>query len=66
MERGTLLAEFQQIVTKEEPAIFLYQPNYDYPQSTAFKGFDVRRMITPADRFSNVAGWYRRQGIAFQ
>ncbi len=66
VERGKLLAEFQQIVTKETPAIFLYQPDYLYPQSSKIKDFDVRRVTAPADRFSNVIDWYRKLKLTFK
>ena len=66
VERGTLLAEFQQIVTKEIPAIFLYQPTYAYPQTAKLRGFDARRLIAPADRFSNVVDWYLKTGVSFR
>lgn len=64
--RGTLLAEFQQIITKEEPAIFLYQPAYLYPQSDKIKDFKVAMVTAPADRFANVKAWYRQFKLAFK
>jgi len=63
VDRGKLLAEFQQIVTREAPAIFVYQPTYAYPQSVALKGFGVRRVISPADRFANTSDWYLKMRL---
>lgn len=65
-ERDAYLAEFQGIVTKSEPAIFLFQPVYLYPQSNKIKGFAVSMMTSPADRFANVTDWYRKYRISFR
>lgn len=64
-ERDTMLSEFQQIVTDEVPAIFLYEPDYLYPQSSKIKNFNVQLMTTPADRFSNIKDWYRKLKLSF-
>ena len=65
-ERDAMLSEFQQIVTDEVPAIFLYEPDYLYPQSSKIKDFNVRLMTTPADRFSNIKDWYRKLKLSFK
>lgn len=65
-ERDQYLSEFQKIVTAEVPAIFLYQPNYLYPQSSKIKGFSVHKIASPADRFVNVTEWYRKLSVTFK
>jgi peptide/nickel transport system substrate-binding protein len=65
-ERDQFLSEFQKIVTAEAPAIFLYQPDYLYPQSSKIKGFSVHKIASPADRFVNVTEWYRKLKVAFK
>jgi peptide/nickel transport system substrate-binding protein len=65
-ERDSDLNEFQKILTAEEPAVFLYQPDYLYPQSPKIKGFDVRTIASPPDRFANVTAWYRKLKLAFK
>ena len=65
-ERDELLNEFQKIVTAEAPAIFLYQPDYLYPQSSKIRGYDVRTITAPSDRFANVTEWYRKLWVAFK
>ena len=64
-ERDGDLNEFQRIITAEEPAIFLYQPDYLYPQSSKINGYDVRAVAAPSDRFAKVAEWYRKLWVAF-
>lgn len=57
-ERKEKYAKFQEIVNQELPAIFMYSPSYTYLQTKQIKGFDVKMIINPSDRFSNVAEWY--------
>ena len=57
-ERKEKYAKFQEIVNQELPAIFMYSPSYTYLQTKQIKGFDVKMIINPSDRFSNVTEWY--------
>jgi peptide/nickel transport system substrate-binding protein len=50
--------KFQELVTADLPAIFLYSPTYTYVQNNNLKGFSSSVIIEPADRFSGVSGWY--------
>jgi len=50
--------KFQEILTNDIPAIFLYSPTYTYIQSKKVKGFSGSVIIEPADRFSSIASWY--------
>ena len=65
-ERAPLLAEFERIITKEEPTIFLYEPDYLYPQSDKIKDFAVASVASPADRFANVTDWYKKFKLIFK
>lgn len=56
--RITKYQEFQRIINKELPAIFLYIPTYTYVQDKRIKGFTSKGLIVPADRFNNLAHWY--------
>lgn len=57
-ERQKNYSEFQKIIAEELPAIFLYNPTYNYPQDKKIKGFDLSNIAVPADRFANLAEWY--------
>lgn len=50
--------KFQEIIAEEAPAIFLYSPNYTYIQSKQVKGFSVKNILMPSDRFVNINEWY--------
>lgn len=54
--------KFQEILAEDEPAIFLYSPNYIYVQSKSIKGFNVKNIILPSDRFANINQWYIKTG----
>lgn len=55
-------AKFQEIISEEVPAIFLYSSNYTYVQSRQIKGFAVKNILMPCDRFSNINEWYIKTG----
>jgi peptide/nickel transport system substrate-binding protein len=50
--------DFQKILTKEIPAIFLYSPDYIYPISRKIQGTDIKTLISADDRFSEINNWY--------
>jgi peptide/nickel transport system substrate-binding protein len=54
--------KFQEIIAEDEPAIFLYSPNYTYVQSKKIKGFNVKSIILPSDRFGDIDRWYINTG----
>ncbi len=51
---------FQNILSAQIPAIFLYNPVYVYPMSKEIKGFNVASISVPSDRFANVREWYMK------
>ncbi len=50
--------EFQEIISENLPAIFLYNPTYSYLVDQKIKGIDIRRINYPEDRFIEVENWY--------
>jgi peptide/nickel transport system substrate-binding protein len=52
--------KFQEIVTDELPAIFLYSAYYNYPQNKQIKGFNKQIIVDPSDRFSGITYWYEK------
>jgi peptide/nickel transport system substrate-binding protein len=49
---------FQEILYKENPAVFVYSPSYLYVVSDTVKGIDVKSIDAAAFRLSNVKDWY--------
>ncbi len=52
--------EFQALLAKELPALFLYTPTYTHATSHSLKGVGTKRITIPADRFSDITNWYIR------
>jgi peptide/nickel transport system substrate-binding protein len=50
--------DFQKLVTKDIPAIFIYSPDYIYPQTARIKGNDSTLIFVPSDRFDAANKWY--------
>lgn len=49
---------FQEILYKENPAVFLYTPSYLYVVNNSVKGIDVKSADAAAFRLSNIKNWY--------
>lgn len=57
-KKEEFLKEFQKTLKEENIAIFLYQPNYLYPISKKIKGFDLKKIVNPSERFIGMEKWY--------
>lgn len=60
------LVKIQTIINDEKPAIFLYSPKYIYVTSKNLGGFTAESVVSPADRFQNVNGWYLNTARVFK
>lgn len=61
-DRQAKYKKFQEIITEEVPAIFLYSPIYTYPQAKKIKNFNIKDILVPSDRFDNINEWYLKTG----
>lgn len=52
------LEKFQEIVIKDSPAIFLYNPDYFYLVSSDIKGVGENTISDPSKRLANIESWY--------
>jgi len=50
--------KFQDILIKENPAIFLYTPIYNFVFSKEIKGINFKSIPSPSDRFNTISEWY--------
>ncbi|MFH1462109.1 MAG: ABC transporter substrate-binding protein [bacterium] len=57
-ERKTALEKFQDLLIADNPALFLYSPDYLYLVSKEIKGVDSQIITDPSKRFSNIENWY--------
>ena len=52
------LEKIQDIILKDAPALFLYNPNYIYFASKKVSGIDTTKIADPAKRFININHWF--------
>lgn len=57
-ERERLYTQFASIVEGDDPAVFLYAPEFIYITPTSLQGIKLGALTTPAERFLNVHQWY--------
>lgn len=57
-ERAQKYVNFQNILTEDEPAVFLYSPAYDYPVNENIKGISTELITVPSGRLKTVTDWY--------
>ncbi|MEZ4199987.1 MAG: ABC transporter substrate-binding protein [Candidatus Paceibacterota bacterium] len=56
--RDELLQQFEQEVTAEAPAIFLFNPSFVYVMKSGITSPPLTRMSRSSERFSSIADWY--------
>ena len=57
-ERKKNLEEFQGLIIEDAPAIFLYNPDYQYLVSKEIKGIKEGIIVDTSKRFSEIENWY--------
>jgi len=57
-ERKKNLEEFQELIIEDAPAIFLYNPDYQYLVSKEIKGIEEGIIVDTSKRFSEIDSWY--------
>jgi hypothetical protein len=45
-------------IANDVPAVFIYSPEFIYISSKKISGISLSGIISPEDRFKNVASWY--------
>lgn len=58
-------SDLQNIIINDVPAVFLYEPDFLYPVSKNIKGINIKTIIDPSRRFSNIEEWYIKTGRTF-
>ena len=57
-DRENLYNSFTGIIAKDQPAVFLYSPEFIYVVPKALYGIRLGALTTPSERFQNVYEWY--------
>ena len=58
--RAELYKDFQKIIIKENPAIFLYIPTHTFIVSKDVKGIMLEQAYSPSERYATVNKWYTK------
>lgn len=56
--RAAKYAQFDQLIRADDPAIFLYSPDFIYAVPKALSGMKLGTMTVPSDRFDSISNWY--------
>ena len=59
-KRQELYRKFQDSLSRENPAVFLYTPTYLYVVNSAVQGISVKAINAPAHRLALVKDWYMK------
>lgn len=57
-ERKEKYMEFQEKISKDIPAVFLYSPYYIYVIPKNLKGIQTENITVPSERFANIHQWH--------
>ncbi|MFA7654124.1 MAG: peptide ABC transporter substrate-binding protein [Candidatus Magasanikbacteria bacterium] len=58
VEREKLYKQFQDILIKDLPAIFLYTPYYNFIVNKDIKNIEIKNIFSPSDRYNDLGNWY--------
>lgn len=58
--------KFQEIIARENPAVFLFSPHYLYLLDSKIKGVDLKRINSSRCRFEGVNDWYVKTKRVFK
>lgn len=59
--RKDKLELIQNMLNKDAPAVFLYNPDYFYLTSSEVKGIKAKMIIDPSKRFAGAENWYLKE-----
>jgi peptide/nickel transport system substrate-binding protein len=57
-QRKDYYVQFQRIFAEETPALIISYPVYTYAVDKSVRNVQIGPMVSPADRFLNIADWY--------
>ncbi|MFA5175046.1 MAG: peptide ABC transporter substrate-binding protein [Patescibacteria group bacterium] len=65
-KRDEIYKKFQEILAKENPAVFLYAPTYTLAVSKTIKGVTAGFISSPSDRFVSLNEWYAKTKLKWK
>jgi peptide/nickel transport system substrate-binding protein len=64
--RATAYKQAQELIAEDLPAVFLYQPRYNYAVASKIIMDPIEQITIPSDRFANITSWYIKTKKALQ
>ncbi len=64
--RQSALSSLQSIIVGDQPAIFLFSPDYIYINKLQLGGFEETKINSASDRFRNIENWYIKTARVFK
>ena len=58
MARAEKYKQFQALIAKDVPAVYLYQLTYGYALPKKVQHSNIDRIVIPSDRFADITSWY--------
>jgi peptide/nickel transport system substrate-binding protein len=65
-KRQSALSSLQSIIVGDQPAIFLFSPDYIYVSKPQLGGFEETKINSTSDRFRNIENWYIKTARVFK
>lgn len=65
-KRQSALSSLQSIIVGDQPAVFLFSPNYIYISKLQLGGFEETKINSTSDRFRNIENWYIKTARVFK
>lgn len=66
LKRQSELSSLQSLIIQDQPAIFLFSPDYLYVTKNWLRGFDEKFIDSASQRFQDIAKWYEKTARVFK
>ncbi|TRZ64280.1 MAG: peptide ABC transporter substrate-binding protein [Spirochaetia bacterium] len=65
-KRQSALSSLQSLIVGDQPAVFLFSPDYTYVSKPQLEGFEETEINSASGRFKNIENWYIRTARVFK
>ncbi|MFA5098839.1 MAG: peptide ABC transporter substrate-binding protein [Candidatus Paceibacterota bacterium] len=65
-KRQSSLSSLQSLIVGDQPAVFLFSPDYIYVSKPQLEGFEEDEINSASDRFKNIENWYIKTARVFK
>jgi len=65
-KRQSALSSLQSLIVGDQPAVFLFSPDYTYISKPQLEGFEETEINSASGRFKNIENWYIKTARVFK